>query len=233
MMSVVSKAFVKSVESFGDDVKKFTLKVGKLESFESGQFLQLTLENFNGSGNWPESRAFSIANYSNDQNEIELIIKKVGAYTQLIFDELHVGTYCTIKYAYGDFLLPMFDQEAKIHAIAGGTGLAPFLSFAQQLKAEFSTDNFHLYYSVSHAKEFVSLDLLSSILHQENLHLFCTREQVDYAFNRRIDIKDVLRNVQSIDAEYFYLCGSKSLISNFNQLLKDNGAKKIVFEDWS
>jgi len=232
-MPVVSKAHVKSVESFGNDVKKFTLGVEELETFESGQFLQLTLDDFNGSGNWPESRPFTIANYLDNQNEIELIIKKTGAYTQRIFDELQAGKNCTIKYAYGDFLLPMFDQEAKIHAIAGGTGLAPFLSFAQHLKAEFSTDNFLLYYTVSHANEFVNLDLLRSILPKENLHLFCTRERVDYALNKRIEINDVMQNVEQINDEYFYLCGSEALISNFNQLLTEKGADNIVFEDWS
>lgn len=232
-MSLISKAFVKSVVDYGNDVKKIILVVDKLGRFESGQFLQLTLDEFYISDNWPESRAFSIANYLNDKNEIELIIKKKGLYTQRIFNELKEGKACTIKYAYGDFLLPMFDLKAKIHAIAGGTGISPFSSFVQQLKAEFTTDNFHLYYTVSHVNQFVNLDLLKLILPKENLHLFCTRENIDYALNRRIQINDILQNVELIDEEYFYLCGSKEMIYTLNNLLLKAGAKNIFFEDWS
>jgi ferredoxin-NADP reductase len=232
-MSIITNATVQSIESYGSNVKRYTLKVNELGTYESGQFLQLTLEYFNGSGNWPESRAFSIANFRNSQNEIELIIKKSGFYTQRIFNELKEGVSCTIKYAYGDFLLPLFDPEARIHAIAGGTGVAPFLSFVQQLHAESSTDNFHLYYTVSFANEFVKLKMLESLLPKANLHLFCTRENINYALNKRVEISDVLHNLEHIKKDYFYLCGSNSLVETFKKGLTQLDANNIFFEDWN
>jgi|JI61114C2RNA_FD_contig_91_127116_length_11651_multi_2_in_0_out_0_6 ferredoxin-NADP reductase len=232
-MSTVTKAQVIRIINHGDDVKRYDFRVDKLDTFEAGQFLQLTLDDFNGSGNWPESRAFSIASSFNNENVITIIIKKVGTYTDRIFNELKKGGFCTLKYAYGDFLLPMFDDEARIHCIAGGTGISPFLSFFKQRKIEQNTNNMYLYYSVKKNENFAALDEVENCLKNSNINLYCTQEIIEGIKNSRIDFQDILFNIENIEKDYFYICGSNELINNYKILLQNQGALNIITEDWS
>ncbi len=232
-MAEVAKARVISVDQHGDDIRKYILQVDELNSFEAGQFLQLTLDDFNGSGNWPESRAFSIASYLNDDHTLTLVIKKVGPYTARIFSELSVDSYCTIKYPYGEFMLPMFDEETPVHCIAGGTGISPFLSFIGQLQSQNNTNRMFLHYSSKKECDFVNLDIILSSLPSSNVRLYCTKEEPKQMIHRRITIEDVITNVKNIEEEYFYICGSTELITFMNKELMKAGAKNIVFEEWT
>ena len=135
-MGTISKATVLSIKEYGSEIREYTLKLMKNHYFEPGSFLQLTLEEKEDYTRWPESRNFSIASAFNEDGTIKLIIQKVGVYTARIFNELHEGDSCTVKYAFGDFLLPFFDKNSTICCIAGGTGIAPILSFCEQLKKE-------------------------------------------------------------------------------------------------
>lgn len=232
-MATIAKAQVINISNHGEDVKRFDFRVDKLNDFEAGQFLQLTLEDFNGSGNWPESRTFSIASYINKDNKITLIIKKVGVYTTKIFNELKIGSFCTLKYAYGDFLLPMFDEDARVHCIAGGTGIAPFISFFHQRHYERNTENMYLYYSVRENHNFVALDEIKECLPKDNIYLYCSQEKVKDLKNSRIDFQDIKKNIQNIEEDYFYICGSNELIKNYTTLLRNYGVINIITEDWS
>jgi ferredoxin-NADP reductase len=232
-MAEVAKARVISVDQHGDNIRKYILKVDELNSFEAGQFLQLTLDDFNGSGNWPESRAFSIASYLNDDNTLTLVIKKVGPYTGRIFSELRLDSYCTIKYPYGEFMLPMFDDQTPIHCIAGGTGISPFLSFIGQLQLQNNTNRMFLHYSSKQECDFVNLDLIFVSLPSSNVRLYCTKEESKQMTHRRVTIEDVIANVKDIEKEYFYLCGSIELITFMGKELMKIGAKNIIFEEWT
>jgi ferredoxin-NADP reductase len=209
------------------------LQVDELNLFEAGQFLHLTLDNCNGSSNWPESRAFSIASYMNDDNTLTLVIKKVGTYTSRIFSELKAGSYCTIKYPYGKFLLPIFDDQAPIHCIAGGTGISPFLSFMGQLKSQNNTNRMFLHYASRNECDFVNLDIIFNALPPSNVRLYCTKEESEQMINRRVTIEDVISNVKNIEKEYFYICASTELIKSMNNELLKIGAKNIVYEEWT
>ena len=231
-MSVVSRAEVVEVKIYKDDVREFILSVDHYDNFEAGQFLQLTLDKVTASTNWPESRTFSIASYLNDDKKIRLLIKRNGKFTNRIFEELEVGKECYIKYAYGDFLLPLFDQEEKIHCIAGGTGVAPFLSFIECLSKEGGLERLFLYYSVRHQSEFVNLSNIRLKLPATNFFPFCTRENSVIAQNRHIKIEDIMVNVNGIKDEHFYICGSKDFISYFKTELENRGVCNIYLDEW-
>lgn len=231
-MSVVSKAKVIRLISYGDDVREFILELEDNEPFEAGQFLQLTLEEVTASQLWPESRTFSMASYTNPEKTIRHIIKREGNYTNRIFNELKIGSICYVKYAYGNFLLPVFDFEESIHCIAGGTGVAPFISFIEFLEKEGGIERLHLYYSARFNKEFVNLENLSQKVVKNNLNLYCTRETSDFAYNGHIKIENILANVKTIKEEHFYICGSLDFIKFFKQKLIENGAENIYTDEW-
>ena len=231
-MPRVSRAEVVEVYSCGEDVREFILQVDEFENFEPGQFLQLTLQETTASANWPDSRTFSIASHLNNKKQIRLVIKRVGYFTSRIFEQLVPGKICFIKYAYGDFLLPMFDENERIHCIAGGTGIAPFLSFIECLAEGSNSQRLFLYYSARTRCEFVAKDYIETTL-GSNANFYCTREVVDGVNSRYIEVDDILGNVINIRDEHFYICGSSAFISFFAAELRTKGVENIYTDEWS
>ena len=173
-MVTISKVLVKSIKSYGDDVREFIIAPEKYHFFDPGTFLQLALEEPQGN-RWPDSRNFSIASFLNEDKTIRLVIRKIGYFTTRIFNELKVGSTCYIKYCFGDFLLPFYDNTNDIVCIAGGTGIAPFFSFAEYLKSVGQGNRMILFYSAKNEDELIALDALKSFVSPDKLHIYLTR----------------------------------------------------------
>ncbi len=232
-MATISKAIIINVRDYGDEIKEFTLKLDKYRRFEAGTFLQLTLENVTASERWPDSRTFSISSYYNKDKTIRLIIKKVGEYTTKIFEELKEGSICTVKYAFGDFTLPIFDTENELIFIAGGTGISPFLSFLEYLEEEGGLDRVKLFYSARKKENFIHLDYIKNVLNENQLFLFSTREENTGMNNKRIELEyDVLKNIKNKEKAHYYICGSKEFILDFKNKLEENGITQIYIDEW-
>jgi len=231
-MGTISKASVLSILEHGTEIREYTLKLEKNHYFESGSFLQLTLEDKEDYTRWPESRNFSIASAFKEDGTIKLIIGKVGVYTSRIFNELKVGSVCTVKYAFGDFLLPFFDKKASVCCIAGGTGIAPILGFCEQLLNEDNTDRLHVFYSFKNEEEMQGVKLLKSIVPESKLHLFCTRQEMAEFPNRRIEWKDIQTSDIDLIDSHFYICGGETFTSYFVNNLKSEGAENLYTDEW-
>ena len=231
-MGTISKATVLSIVEHGPEIREYTLSLEKNHYFEAGSFLQLTLEVKEDYTRWPESRNFSIASAYNEQGTVTLIIRKVGKYTTRIFNELKVGSACTVKYAFGDFLLPFFDKQAAVCCIAGGTGIAPILSFCEQLKAEGKSERLHVFYSFKNKTEQPGIEVLTSTLPIGQLHLFSTREQLSKITNRRIEWNDILESGIDLQQSHFYICGGETFTKDFVKKLKAVNAENVYTDEW-
>ena len=231
-MGTISKATVIAIREYGTEIREYSLKLEKNHYFEPGSFLQLTLEVKDDYTRWPESRNFSIASAFNDNGTVKLIIRKVGMYTTRIFNELSVGKSCTVKYAFGDFLMPFFDKNAPICCIAGGTGIAPILSFCEQLKRDGKSDRLHVYYSFKNEEEKQGIEILKSIVPKDQLHLFCTRQEISELPKRRITWNDIETSKIDLLQSHFYICGGESFTSYFATNLKIGGVDNIYTDEW-
>lgn len=231
-MAVISKATVLGIKEYGPEIREYTLQLERNYYFEAGSFLLLTLEQKENYTRWPDSRNFSIASAFNEDGTVKLIIRKVGVYTTRIFNELNVGSSCTVKYAFGDFLLPFFDKQATICCIAGGTGIAPILSFCEQLKTEGKTERLQLFYSFKNKEEQPGMNVLTSIIPNGQLHLFSTREQLVHITNRRIAWNDILESGIDLQQSHFYICGGEEFTKYFVDNLKTVQAENVYTDEW-
>jgi ferredoxin-NADP reductase len=102
-------------------------------SFLPGQFLHLTVDDYDPSGFWPESRVFSIASSPRERNRIRLCYSVKGRYTEKMEQVLSPGSQVWIKLPYGDFVIG--DSEDAV-LLAGGTGISAFTAFIEGLKPE-------------------------------------------------------------------------------------------------
>lgn len=231
-MGTISKATVLSIKEYGSEIREYSLQLEKNNHFEAGSFLQLTLEKKKDLSRWPDSRNFSIASAYNDDGIIKLIIRKVGVYTNRIFDELQVGSDCMVKYAFGDFLLPFFEKQPTICCIAAGTGIAPILGFCEQLKKMNLSNRLHIYYSFRNESEMIGLEVLKRIVPEDNLHLFSTRQQIVGLPNRRIVFEDIKLTLADLNKTYFYVCGGEDFTNFFVENLKKVNAENIYTDEW-
>ena len=98
--------------------------------FRPGQFLHLTVDEYDPGGFWPESRVFSIASSPHDRKRITICYAVKGRYTIKMEQALRVGGVVWIKLPYGEFVI---DDASDALLIAGGTGISAFTAFLEAL----------------------------------------------------------------------------------------------------
>lgn len=225
-MNYINQAKVIEIIEHNEDIREYILVLDKERKYNPGSFVQLTLDLVTASDIWPDSRTFSIASYKN--KEMHFIIKNVGDYTNRIFNELHKGDTCTIKYPYGDLFNKNFVSQKHLF-IAGGLGITPFLGLIEYYKSIEMIDHITLLYSVKHSKDLLHYNNLKSCL-GNHLKVFITREKIDKYYNRRICLEDI-KNVSDKETN-LYICGSKSFNNDIKKMLLNAGYTKVIMDEW-
>ena len=189
-----------------------------------GQFLHLALDEYDPSGQWPESRCFSMQSAPGEEL-IRITFAIKGKFTRRMQQVLKPGKQVTIKLPYGDLFIKPHNKKDTVF-IAGGTGITPFLSlFTHQSFNEYT--NPHIYLGF-HAKEY-------NIYHNElNLSLNSSKfvksfyEDID----GRLDIHKIFSE-NGIGGDYF-ISGPPVMIKSFKQALITNGVpvNHVLTDEW-
>ncbi len=141
-MVVDNKATITFIELLKEDLAIFRLVPddGKVPDFRAGQFITIGMPN-PAEGNKIVRRAYSIASHPENKKFIELVIRWVrkplpGRLTTLLFnaregDEVGWIKPSGIALDINDKMPDGSKDERRIVCIGGGTGIAPFVSFAQ------------------------------------------------------------------------------------------------------
>jgi ferredoxin-NADP reductase len=227
-MNYISQVNVIDIINHKDDVNEYLVRVNNERKYSPGTFVQLTLDSVSASDIWPESRTFSIASYQ--KGIMRFIIKNVGYYTNRIFEELGVGSVCTVKYPFGDLFDKNLTDEHHI-LIASGVGITPFFSLIEYFQAIGKHDKVYLFYSAKFESDLLHYQELFDCLH-DRLKVFITRENSENFINRRMqiaDFEDLLIGGMSMN---FYICGSSSFNQDISSKLKNKGYTKIHMDEW-
>ncbi len=126
---------VTRIENETEDTRRFWIEVNELQSFDfiPGQFVTLDLPiHEKPNKRW---RSYSIASWPDGTNVFELVIvlDKMGAGTNYLFNEIVVGSELTLRGPQGVFILKEPLDEDLI-LICTGTGIAPFRSMVHHIK---------------------------------------------------------------------------------------------------
>lgn len=123
-----------SIIDHGDHVYTVDLVPGRpVPPFRPGQFLHLTVDEYDPSSFWPESRVFSIASSPRERDRVRICYSAVGRYTRKMERTLSVGAHVWIKLPHGSFVI---DDARDATLIAGGTGVSAFIAFIDALTPE-------------------------------------------------------------------------------------------------
>ena len=176
-MVVESKAIVSYVQIQKEDlaVFRFKPKEGELPQYKSGQFI--TLGAHVPSENKVIRRAYSIASHPENRKHIELYIRWVrkplpGRVTRVLFSSKEGDEISWVKPT-GAFTVeedkPNGEKDdRRIVCLGGGTGLAPFVSYARHLHTIGSKREIVILHGASYVDELGYRDELTQ-LEEESL----------------------------------------------------------------
>jgi Na+-transporting NADH:ubiquinone oxidoreductase subunit F len=153
------KAACSGIEDLTHDVRRLRLELQTPPtiSFVPGQYIQFRCPPYPGS---PEevSREYSIASDPAQAHAIELIMRRVpkGICTTYCFEGLKVGDPVTFSGPHGDFQLS--DSNAPMIFVAGGSGMAPFVSILHHMANTRSDRKATLFFGGNRPKDLYLLD---------------------------------------------------------------------------
>ncbi|MBN1252549.1 MAG: FAD-dependent oxidoreductase [Bacteroidales bacterium] len=242
-MAVVRKIPVKIVEIqyFSENVRLYRLEALRPGiSFKAGQFLHFSIDAYDPSYNWPESRVFSIANSPTRTQFIDILVSKIGEYTTKMFDNLKVGDEAWIKLPYG-----IFNFDDSLHKdtvlIAGGTGISPFISFLQYA-IDIKLDTvIHLNYGVRNPDLLIIQDLVKEAENKlSNFNYSIHVEELDgnksdlKFYTGQLPVNEIVSKSLKLNDPVFYLSGPPAMILAFDKELKANNIKQsnIKYDNW-
>jgi ferredoxin-NADP reductase len=233
---------VEAITDHGGRVYTLELKPeGLVPAFRPGQFLHLTVDDYDPAGFWPESRVFSIASSPRERIRIRICYSVKGRYTTKMEQALKVGGEVWIKLPYGDFVI---DGTSDAVLLAGGTGISAFTAFLQSLAPQ-AGPRVTLIYGARTPALFLFQDMILSQLAavpQFDAVFFTETEDAAFArqlaahpkapacYTGRISLDSVLRPPSSV----FYLSGPPVMLSTLSQELLNRGvpADRVRTDAW-
>ena len=214
---------VSGVERLNDDVLEVTMAPTDAPiDFVPGQFVFVT---FHDDTLTQEAHPYTLCGPA-DTETLTITVKALGDYTTRLYDRLEPGVEASLEGPYG-----RFDYRDGGHLqiwIAGGVGVAPFLSWARNLAHDGAgTPDVDFYYCVHDRSDAVYREefaALSQELPTVNVALVCSVE--DGHLQAR-DLGDLT------DADIF-MCGPKRLTQDLRRQLRGRGVSdaRIHFEDF-
>ena len=191
--------------------------------FHSGQFLHFAIDaDYDGSGQWPESRCFSMQS-NPDQETIKITYSVKGLFTRQMEQNLQVGTLVWLKLPYGDLFTQQHNKMNTVF-IAGGTGITPFLSlFTHKSFKEYINPHIYLgFKSISfniYKNELNCVKFCDPIIFYEDVVGF-------------LDIHHIFSE-NGIKCDYF-ISGPPAMIKIFKRELIAKGlpVSQILTDDW-
>lgn len=226
MLTKKYKSKVFSLKNYFEGIYtvEFAPDLGKYK-YLPGQFLHVALDDeYDGIGQWPESRCFSMQS-APGQKTIKITYAVKGDFTKKMEANLKVGAQVWLKLPYGDLFQQIHNTEKTIF-IAGGTGITPYLSLINH-------DSFKNY---ENPKLYLGFKSKAYNIYQHELSNSCNKELAMFSTYEdtegRLNINNIF-NENGINASYF-ISGPPSMIKVFKQKLIIQGVSEsnILTDDW-
>jgi benzoate/toluate 1,2-dioxygenase reductase component len=208
----------------------FTLQAERPMSFLPGQYVNLQVP---GS---KETRSYSFSSAPN-QTELTFLIRDVpnGLMSTYMRGKANTGDFMMFTGPYGSFYLR--PAIRPILMLAGGTGLAPFLSMLLWFKDNPTSQPILLAYGVNTNDDLVELGALAELKSvMPNFEFFTTVVDRDSGHSRLGYVTDHLSPRQLNDGEVdVYVCGPPPMVEGVRKWMSGVGVtpKNFLFEKFS
>lgn len=205
---------------------------GKMLSFAPGHFVFLHI--LDQEGKTIVKRPYSIASLP-DEPYLELCIKMIGGELTGRLEKMGEGSVVGIEGPFGHFL---YEGQSNAAFVAGGTGIAPFISILRDIAKRKPKGRFMLFYSARTRKNIAYGEELAR-LERENpsikVVITLTREEPEGWKGEcgRIGEEMVCRYADPAEFDW-WLCGPMPMIRAMKECLVKKGVepKRIKIEGW-
>jgi len=214
---------VERIQKLSEKVMEITLSTPSNDfDYKAGQFCFFQ---FDQVGISKESHPFTICGASK-AGHITILVKSLGDFTNNLCKKLTLNTPVLVEGPYGYFDYKQGKQ--KQIWIAGGVGIAPFVSFSRDFKTHFNPDlEIDFYYCVNNETEAFHLyefEQLEKTMPNFHIKLLCSDTSGFIKGNEIENVKD----------RTIFICGPKELrtilLKHFKTLPIDKD--DIIFEDF-
>ena len=193
--------------------------------FRPGQFLHLTLDEYQHGDFWPDSRPFSIASPPSERSLLRITYAVKGRFTSRMEMELHAGRQVWIKLPYGEFTVSPRNAACLL---AGGTGMTAFTAFLSGLEADYPHP-VYLFYGARRPDLLVYRTLAEAAARScPNLRVCFLAEQGDASTDYRrgrIDLDMVWKSISDPLNVTYYLSGPPGMLQGLKAGL---GQRKVA-----
>jgi len=174
--------------------------------FKAGQYITLSSE-VNGSF---VTRPYSITSSPKEAMEgiLEVIVQKMGLFSTYLLEQAKVGDTLIVGEPTGDFYYDNLRDKKNIVAIAGGSGVTPFISMVKSLEENSDDFNLILIHGVKTRKDII-IDYKDIKSDKVKLVIVLSEEKVDgyeYGFITKELLSKYLPNEYNI-----FMCGSDEM----------------------
>ncbi|WP_429925381.1 benzoate 1,2-dioxygenase electron transfer component BenC (plasmid) [Agrobacterium vitis] len=216
-------ATVASVVPHNDAAIVLELDVDAAPTFLPGQYVNIAVPGSN------QSRSYSFSSKPGERR-ISFLIKKIpGGVMSTWLEQAKVGTTLDLTGPLGSFYLR--DVKNPLLFLAGGTGLAPFLSMLEVLAQQQSQQKIHLIYGVTRDLDLVLVDQLQAFTARLPNFTYATVVADDTTKHPRKGwvtqhMPQDMLNDGNVDV---YLCGPPPMVDAVRSYFDDKGVKPNSF----
>lgn len=209
-------------------------------TFTPGQFVDLTLIDQQDVDDLGPSRTLTIAS-APFENELMFVMRMRDSAFKRILRIMRPGTAVRIDMPAGTFTLPGKVADKNIF-IAGGVGIAPFLSILRQAGHEAARYQIDLFYSNRRPEDAPFLTELDAMAQTNpNLRFIPTMTQITTSQRRwdgetRYIRKDMIVSyIGELRGPLYYLAGPPTMVESMRQKLRDAGvdANDILTDEFT
>lgn len=226
---------VESITDHGGRVYSVELAPeGTVPPFRPGQFLHLTVDEYDPSGFWPESRVFSIASSPSERKRLCICYSVKGRYTTKMEQVLRAGTEVWIKLPYGEF---MISETEDAVLLAGGTGISAFTAFIEGLKTQHPRQVWLVYGARDPSLLLYHEMLFERLTQVPNFHLvlfvesgcetlvseLAQQKRALLCLAGRISLDALWPHLPQPESKVFYISGPPVMLSALSDQLKTRG----------
>jgi len=220
-------AKISSIEKINKDVIKVIFRLPPTSNFQfnSGQYVNLIKGNLN--------RSYSIANKSDNMNQLEFFIKKYknGLMSKYWFEEAKVNDLLRVEGPLGSFFL----REAQcknIVFLATGTGIAPIKAILENIleaPSNFNKKKFWVFVGARYEEDLLWNPTISNDKIQVNYVPVLSRQVNDWNGEKGYVQEAVLKQNINLENTQVYACGSNEMIQSAKKLLFKNSLRENSF----
>ena len=198
----------------GAQAKTFVLSAPKAAYFKAGQYLSVSLK----IGNSVVTRPYSICSAPADAKEgrYAITVRRTadGFASDYILDNWKIGDKVTVSEPLGNFCYEELRDEKNVIALAGGSGITPFLSMAKAISDGTEDFNLTILYGCKTENSILFKDEL------DNISANCDKVKVVYVLsdekkkgfaNGFINAKLISKYAPAEEKYSIFMCGPEAM----------------------